>query len=153
MPKHTQTGRKVAAAFSEVKSNEPAIVSKTRAKKGEAAAGRQKVAIALSKARAAGANVPKAPKNPPIFPVPNDEGMEGIIPKENEPLLGPREASVNAGSGDFAGVTARAFYANQEAKPELTPPHPAQPLRDSDFHEGGFTKGTSKAGLDTGGIV
>lgn len=41
---------RVSAAFSEVKRDEPAIVSKTRKKSGKAAAARQKVAIALSKA-------------------------------------------------------------------------------------------------------
>lgn len=39
------------AAFHEVMHNEPAIVGKTRKKKGEAAAHKQEVAIALSKAR------------------------------------------------------------------------------------------------------
>lgn len=39
------------AAFHEVNKDEPSIVGKTRAKKGEAAAEKQKVAIALSKAR------------------------------------------------------------------------------------------------------
>jgi hypothetical protein len=38
-------------AFHEVKHNEPSIVGKTRRKKGEKAAEKQKVAIALSKAR------------------------------------------------------------------------------------------------------
>lgn len=41
----------IEAAFREVNRNEPAIVSKTRRKKGAKAAGRQKTAIALSKAR------------------------------------------------------------------------------------------------------
>ena len=40
-----------AKAFHEVEHNEPEIVGKTRAKRGEGAAERQKVAIALSKAR------------------------------------------------------------------------------------------------------
>lgn len=44
-------------AFHEVKHNEPRIVGKTRKKKGSKAAQRQKIAIALSKAREAGANV------------------------------------------------------------------------------------------------
>jgi hypothetical protein len=54
MPKRTR----VEQAFHEVSENEPAVVAKTRKKKGAAAAKRQKVAIALSKARAAGARVP-----------------------------------------------------------------------------------------------
>jgi len=54
MARHT----KVARAFSEVKRNEPAIVGKTRRKKGAAAARRQKIAIALSKARRKGAKIP-----------------------------------------------------------------------------------------------
>lgn len=50
---------KVKAAFHEVYMDEPEIVGKTRAKKGEKAAQKQKVAISLSKARAAGAKIPK----------------------------------------------------------------------------------------------
>jgi len=38
------------AAFKEVSSDEPAIVAKTRRKKGKAQARKQKIAIALSKA-------------------------------------------------------------------------------------------------------
>lgn len=54
--KHKKYGRtpgKAAteAAFHEVNKDEPSIVGQTRAKKGPAAAERQKVAIALSKAR------------------------------------------------------------------------------------------------------
>lgn len=59
MSKETKTKAKVKAAFEEVNENEPAIVGKTRAKKGAAAAKKQKVAIALSKARAAGARIPE----------------------------------------------------------------------------------------------
>jgi hypothetical protein len=50
----------VAAAFREVTTNEPAVVAKTRRKQGAAAARRQTVAIALAKARRAGARVPYA---------------------------------------------------------------------------------------------
>lgn len=45
-------------AFHEVTENEPAVVGKTRKKKGSATARKQKVAIALSKARQAGAHIP-----------------------------------------------------------------------------------------------
>lgn len=53
---HGKYGRKPSAeatkaAFHEVKHNEPAIVGATRRKKGAAAAHKQEVAIALSKAR------------------------------------------------------------------------------------------------------
>jgi len=51
MPSHTKSERRKRAAFREVNRNEPAIVKKTRRKKGKAAANRQKIAIALSKAR------------------------------------------------------------------------------------------------------
>ena len=51
--------KKLESAFHEVNENEPAVVAKTRKKKGAAAAQKQKVAIALSKAREAGANIPK----------------------------------------------------------------------------------------------
>lgn len=56
MPKKSDIVKK---SFDEVYSNEPKIVSKTRAKSGNAAAEKQKVAIALSKSRAAGAKIPK----------------------------------------------------------------------------------------------
>lgn len=44
-------------AFHEVKHNEPRAVAATRRKKGSKAAQKQKIAIALSKARRAGADV------------------------------------------------------------------------------------------------
>jgi len=44
-----QKGR-LSAAFSEVKADEPAVVAKTRRRRGSEAARRQKTAIALSKA-------------------------------------------------------------------------------------------------------
>lgn len=46
-------------AFREVNRNEPGAVKKTRKKKGKAAAERQRTAIALSKARRAGAGIPR----------------------------------------------------------------------------------------------
>ena len=54
---------KIAEAFHEVHANEPKAVAATRRKKGSAAAEKQRVAIALSKARAAGARV-KSVGNP-----------------------------------------------------------------------------------------
>ena len=51
MPQHPAPKKKLAAAFREVNRNEPAIVAKTRAKKGEKAAQAQLAAIAFSKAR------------------------------------------------------------------------------------------------------
>ena len=53
------TKGKVAAAFHEVSANEPSVVGKTRAKFGAERAEKQRVAIALSKARAAGARIPR----------------------------------------------------------------------------------------------
>jgi hypothetical protein len=50
---------KLQAAFHELKANPPSILAKTRKKAGPAAAQRQRVAIAFSKARAAGAKLPK----------------------------------------------------------------------------------------------
>jgi hypothetical protein len=50
------------AAFHEVKHNEPKIVKHTRGKFGASDAARQKVAIALSKARKAGASIPRRSK-------------------------------------------------------------------------------------------
>jgi Family of unknown function (DUF6496) len=52
----------VASAFHEVFHNTPAAVTKTAAKSGPVQAQKQRVAIALSKARAAGARIPKAPR-------------------------------------------------------------------------------------------
>lgn len=45
--------------FGEVFANEPKVVAKTRRKKGAGAARKQKIAIALSKARRAGARIPR----------------------------------------------------------------------------------------------
>jgi hypothetical protein len=55
----TKSEKKIAAAFHEVHANPPAVVAQTRRKKGAAAADRQRTAIALSKARAAGASMPR----------------------------------------------------------------------------------------------
>jgi Family of unknown function (DUF6496) len=60
----TKSERKVSAAFREVNRNEPGIVAHTRAKYGSRRAAKQKVAIALSKARKAGAKVPRVETNP-----------------------------------------------------------------------------------------
>ena len=71
MPTHTAQERlkhrllqrsrdgRVAAAFREVSENEPGIVAKTRRKFGALRSKRQRVAIALSKARQAGASIPR----------------------------------------------------------------------------------------------
>lgn len=48
-----------ARAFHEVKKRKPAIVKKTERTKGRAAARKQMIAIALSKARVKGARIPK----------------------------------------------------------------------------------------------
>ena len=58
----TTSKQKIAAAFHEVAENEPAIVAQTRKKSGPAQARKQKVAIALSKARAAGAKIRTRPQ-------------------------------------------------------------------------------------------
>lgn len=47
-------------AFGEIKRDPPAILAKTRRKKGPAQANKQRVAIGLSKARQAGVRIPKA---------------------------------------------------------------------------------------------
>ena len=51
-----------AEAFHEVKHNEPKIVGHTRRKFGASDAAKQRVAIALSKARKAGASIPRRSK-------------------------------------------------------------------------------------------
>ena len=90
--------------------------------------------------------------NPPIWPVPNDEGMESHVPQEKEPLMGPSEARVGTGrtAGLVGGKGSHAFDGKDNLK--LDPPHPSKELRDEDFHDGGLSKGTAKA-LDTGGML
>jgi hypothetical protein len=51
-------------AFHEIKHNPPAIVKHTRQKFGSRRAAKQAVAVALSKARKAGAKVPRVETNP-----------------------------------------------------------------------------------------
>ena len=58
--RQTLIKRKLRAAFHEVKENEPGSVAQTRAKFGAARARKQNIAIALSKARAAGAHIPRS---------------------------------------------------------------------------------------------
>ena len=60
--KLTKTRRLVRAAFREVSENPPARLKKTRKKFGRTRANKQKIAIALSKARKAGARIPKKRK-------------------------------------------------------------------------------------------
>jgi predicted TIM-barrel fold metal-dependent hydrolase len=57
---HTKSeNQRVERAFKEVKKNEPKIVGETRRKKGKKAAEKQKIAIALSKARRKNVKLPK----------------------------------------------------------------------------------------------
>jgi hypothetical protein len=65
MAKPTKSEKKVSAAFREVYADEPSVVAQTRKKQGPEAAQRQKVAIALSKARAAGALVRRSARGSP----------------------------------------------------------------------------------------
>jgi len=60
LKKGSKTAALTAAAFHEVHANEPKVVAQTRRKSGPAQAKKQLTAIALSKARAAGARIPKA---------------------------------------------------------------------------------------------
>ncbi len=66
---------KVAAAFHEVFTNVPKVVAQTRRKKGAAQARKQMIAISLSKARAAGANIRRAPQGSGTFK--NEELVSG----------------------------------------------------------------------------
>jgi hypothetical protein len=54
-----KTRQLVEAAGKEIKNNPPRVLKKTARKSGAKQAQRQKIAIMLSKARAAGANIPK----------------------------------------------------------------------------------------------
>ncbi|HEY7195536.1 MAG TPA: hypothetical protein VH439_17465 [Gemmatimonadales bacterium] len=60
MAKLTRTQKLTQSAFHEVKQNPPKILAKTRKKKGKKKANKQRIAIALSKARAAGARIPQS---------------------------------------------------------------------------------------------
>jgi len=55
--KQTKTKKILKSVGRELKRNEPKVVAKTRRKKGNAAAKRQKTAILLSKARRRGARI------------------------------------------------------------------------------------------------
>lgn len=50
----------LASAFHELKERPPAVLARTRKKEGAGQANKQRVAIAFSKARAAGAKIPEA---------------------------------------------------------------------------------------------
>lgn len=63
MAKKTRTSRILADVGHEIKTNPPSVLSKTRRKKGAAAAEAQRKAILLSKARERGAEVPKPKKS------------------------------------------------------------------------------------------
>lgn len=54
----TKTQALTESAFHEVKQTPPKILAKTRKKKGKTQANKQRIAIALSKARASGAQIP-----------------------------------------------------------------------------------------------
>ena len=59
--KRTKSQRILSSVGRELKENPPAVLAKTRAKKGAAAAKRQKTAITLAKARKRGARIPRKP--------------------------------------------------------------------------------------------
>ena len=60
--KKTKSRKKVERAFHETFHNTPTIVAATMAKKGPVAAQKQRVAIALDKARRSGAHIRRAPR-------------------------------------------------------------------------------------------
>lgn len=60
MAKHTRTSRVLSGIGEELRDNPPSILAKTRRKKGAGAAEKQRKAILLSKAREAGARIPRA---------------------------------------------------------------------------------------------
>ena len=55
----TRTSRILSGIGEELKENPPSILAKTRKKKGAKAAEKQRKAILLSKAREAGAHIPR----------------------------------------------------------------------------------------------
>jgi hypothetical protein len=60
--KMTKSDKIRKASFDEIKANPPKVLAKTRRKYGAADAEAQRVAIGLSKARAAGARIPSNPR-------------------------------------------------------------------------------------------
>ena len=89
-------------------------------------------------------------KNAPLFPIPSDEGMEGVTPQEREPLTGPVGSFVGDPTSVFGGKTAYGFDGKDAAT--INAPHPSQPLGDGDFPtDATFDKGTSRH-LNTGGV-
>lgn len=96
MARTTPPKRKLAAAFREVNRDEPAIVAKTRAKKGEKAAQAQLAAIAFSKARRGfdhdiGTHVPTPAQAVTVLgatmEIHGSSGMES--PLREKPVSGP----------------------------------------------------------------
>lgn len=59
MAGQTRTAHILSRIGDELKENPPSILVETRRKKGKKAAGRQRTAILLSKAREAGVDMPK----------------------------------------------------------------------------------------------
>jgi hypothetical protein len=57
--KMTKTQKLVKSAFHEIKQDQPKVVTHTIAAKGTEVGRKQKIAIALSKARAKGARIPR----------------------------------------------------------------------------------------------
>ena len=57
MAKHTRTARILENVGKELKNNPPSILERTRRKSGAKAAGKQRVAILLNKARKRGARI------------------------------------------------------------------------------------------------
>lgn len=67
MPTAVRSQRLVQAAFHEVTHNPPAQLAKTRKKFGPVRAEKQRVAIALSKARKSGARIRRMPRGSAPF--------------------------------------------------------------------------------------
>ena len=90
-------------------------------------------------------------RNAPIFPLPSDEGMEGLIPQEREPLLGPAGSFAGNPTSEFGGRTGHAFDGTDAFV--VKAPHPSAPLNDSDFpSDATFDHGTA-GHLTTGGVT
>lgn len=80
--KKSKSKSKVAAAFHEVMHNEPSTVSRANVSKKRKA--KMRVAIALSKARKAGARIPKAKGSTYYGPIPQDRApsVHGSVPAD-----------------------------------------------------------------------
>lgn len=92
MAKKSSSKKKIASAFHEVFTNEPSTVDKSKSPEGQR---KQKIAIALSKARAAGAKVPKKGGNTDLAP----DSMKAQMCADREDNLAAKKEFLKRNTG------------------------------------------------------